>query len=81
MSKQMKTILIIVGVVVLIGLMAFGKIIASFVKDVIMPPIGILLGGVDFTNLKYIIKEATESAEAVAISYGVFINTVIEFYQ
>ncbi len=83
MMKEFKTFVMRGNVVdmavgIVIGA-AFGKIIASFVKDVIMPPIGILLGGVDFSNLQYIIKEATESAEAVAISYGVFINTVIEF--
>lgn len=58
---------------------AFGKIVSSFVKDVLMPPIGLLLGGADFTDLMIILKEATEEAEAVAISYGVFINTIIDF--
>jgi len=58
---------------------AFGKIIGSLVTDVIMPPIGILLGGVDFTNLSFVLKEATEAAEAVTMNYGVFINTVVEF--
>jgi len=58
---------------------AFGKIIGSLVTDVIMPPIGILLGGVDFANLSYVLKEATEAAEAVTMNYGVFINTVVEF--
>ena len=58
---------------------AFGKIIASLVTDVIMPPIGLLLGGVDFSNLSIVLKEATESAEAVTLNYGVFINTVVDF--
>lgn len=63
---------------------AFGKIITSLVNDVIMPPIGIILGGVDFTNLKFVLKEAvTEGdavvSEAVAISYGSFINTIVQF--
>ncbi len=58
---------------------AFGKIIASLVKDVIMPPIGLLLGGMDFSNLSWVIKEAKEGAEAVIIKYGTFINTIIEF--
>jgi large conductance mechanosensitive channel len=58
---------------------AFGKIIGSLVTDVIMPPIGILLGGVDFANLSFVLKEATEAAEAVTMNYGVFINTVVEF--
>lgn len=58
---------------------AFGKIIASLVKDVIMPPIGLLLGGMDFSNLGWVIQEAREGAEAVIIKYGAFINTIIEF--
>lgn len=58
---------------------AFGKIIASLVKDVIMPPIGVLLGGVDFKNLTWVVQEATEKTKAVVISYGAFLNTIIEF--
>jgi large conductance mechanosensitive channel len=58
---------------------AFGKIIASLVTDVIMPPIGLLLGGVDFSNLSIVLKEATEATEAVTLNYGVFINTVVDF--
>ena len=58
---------------------AFGKIVASLVADVIMPPIGILLGGVDFSSLTLVIKEATDVAEAVTIKYGVFFNTIIQF--
>jgi large conductance mechanosensitive channel len=58
---------------------AFGKIITSFVSDVLMPPIGLLLGGVDFADLTAILKAATEEAEAVTINYGVFINTLIDF--
>ena len=58
---------------------AFGKIVSSFVADVLMPPIGVLLGGVDFSKLMIILKEATAETEAVAISYGVFFNTVIDF--
>ena len=57
------------GVAVIIG-GAFGKITTSLVNDIIMPPIGILLGNVDFSNLQIVLKEATESAEAVAIKYG-----------
>ena len=45
----------------------------------LMPPIGVLLGGVDFSTLSWVIKEATETAEAVTINYGVFINTVVDF--
>lgn len=63
---------------------AFNKIVSSLVNDVIMPPIGMLLGGVDFKNLQLTLKEATTSATgevvpAVAIRYGLFINTVIDF--
>ena len=58
---------------------AFGKIISSFVADVVMPPIGALLGGVDFAKLSLTVKEATETAEAVKINYGAFINTIIDF--
>ncbi len=58
---------------------AFGKIISSLVGDVIMPPIGVLLGGVDFSNLSITIKQATEYAPAVILGYGKFINTVIDF--
>jgi len=58
---------------------AFGKIVSSFVGDVIMPPIGVLLGGVDFSNLAFTVKEAVGEAPAVVISYGKFIQTVIDF--
>ena len=60
---------------------AFGKIVTSLVGDLIMPPIGLLLGGIDFSSLKVVLKSAdltTKSAE-VAIRYGVFINTIIQF--
>ncbi len=58
---------------------AFGKIVSSIVADVIMPPIGVLLGGVDFTNLALTVKDAVGEAPAVVISYGKFIQTVIDF--
>lgn len=64
---------------------AFGKIVSSFVADVIMPPIGLLIGGVDFTNLKFILKKAvidtagTVTVEPVSINYGSFLQTVIDF--
>ena len=58
---------------------AFGKIVSSFVKDVLMPPIGVLLGGVDFSNLTITIREAIGDTPAVLLKYGVFINTVIDF--
>lgn len=58
---------------------AFGKIVSSFTGDVLMPPIGLAMGGIDFADLKIPLKEATEAAEAVTLNYGVFINTVIDF--
>ncbi len=58
---------------------AFGKIVSSFVAGVLMPPIGVILGGVDFSSLAYVIKEASATAPAVVISYGIFIQTVIDF--
>jgi large conductance mechanosensitive channel len=58
---------------------AFGKIISSVVGDVIMPPIGLLLGGVDFSNLAITLKAGSEGVEPVLLKYGVFINTVIDF--
>jgi len=58
---------------------AFGNIVSSFVADVIMPPIGIMLGGVDFSDLAITLKAATEEMPAVVIGYGKFIQTVIDF--
>lgn len=58
---------------------AFGKIVSSFVGDVVMPPIGVLLGGVDFSDLAIVLKEAVNDAPAVMLSYGKFIQTVIDF--
>jgi large conductance mechanosensitive channel len=58
---------------------AFGKIVSSFVSDVIMPPIGLLMGNVDFSKLAVTLKEASAGVEAVTINYGVFINTVLDF--
>ena len=58
---------------------AFGKIIASLVGDVIMPPIGLMLGGVDFSDLAYTLKESAGGAPAVVIAYGKFIQTVVDF--
>jgi len=58
---------------------AFGKIVSSLVSDVVMPPMGVLLGGVDFGKLSVTIKEATETAEAVKVNYGAFLNTTVDF--
>ncbi|MGE5449213.1 MAG: large-conductance mechanosensitive channel protein MscL [Bacteroidales bacterium] len=64
---------------------AFGRIVSSFVADIIMPPIGLLLGGVKFTDLKLIIKQPVVDAagkvitDAVSINYGNFIQTAVDF--
>lgn len=69
---------------------AFGKIVSSFVSDIIMPPIGILLGGVDFKDLKWVLTDAKDAimegetvvsaaVAEVSLNYGSFINTVIDF--
>ena len=58
---------------------AFTMIVNSLVNDVIMPPIGLLLGNVDFSKLAIVLREKSADAPAVAIRYGVFINTVIDF--
>lgn len=58
---------------------AFGKIVSSFVADVIMPPIGFIVGGVNFTNLAIIIKDAVGDAPAVTLNYGKFIQSIVDF--
>lgn len=58
---------------------AFGKIVSSFVADVIMPPLGLLLGGVDFKDLAIVLQEAIGDAPAVVIAYGQFIQTIVDF--
>ncbi|MBX7139251.1 MAG: large-conductance mechanosensitive channel protein MscL [Oligoflexia bacterium] len=58
---------------------AFGKIVSSLVADVLMPPLGMMMGGVDFTDLKLILADATATAPAVTLNYGTFIQTVIDF--
>ena len=58
---------------------AFGQIVSSLVKDVFMPPIGWLLGNVDFSNLVITIKEKSAGTDAVTVRYGIFINTVVDF--
>lgn len=63
---------------IIIGL-AFNKVVNSLVTDILMPPLGILIGGVDFKNLQVVLKDAVADLPAVAIRYGQFINTIIEF--
>ena len=58
---------------------AFGKIVSSFVNDVLMPPLGMLLGGMDFSELAITLKEAAGETAAVTLKYGAFIQTVLDF--
>jgi large conductance mechanosensitive channel len=58
---------------------AFGKIISSFVNDVLMPPIGMMMGGVDFSDLAFTLQEAAGDAAAITMNYGAFIQTVVDF--
>jgi len=81
----MKGNMVDMAVGIIIGA-AFGKIVSSLVADVLMPPIGRLLGGVDFSNLFYSLSggsypslAAAKAAGAATVNYGIFINTVIDF--
>jgi large conductance mechanosensitive channel len=65
-----------VGLVIGAG---FGKIVSSLVADVIMPPLGLIIGGVDFSNLKMTLQKATAGSAAVTLNYGTFIQTVFDF--
>ncbi len=58
---------------------AFGKIVSSFVGDVIMPPLGILIGGINFTDLAFTLKDAAGETPAVTLNYGRFIQTLVDF--
>jgi large conductance mechanosensitive channel len=58
---------------------AFGKIVSSFVNDVLMPPIGIIVGGVDFSALSVTLREAAGEAAAVTLNYGIFIQAIVDF--
>jgi large conductance mechanosensitive channel len=94
MLKEFKTFamkgnVIDLAVAVIIG-GAFGKIITSFVNDVLMPPIGLLLGNTDFSKLRIILKEGsdavmngdqviTPAVTEVAVKYGAFVNTILDF--
>lgn len=74
----MKGNVVDLAVAVVIGT-AFGRIVTSFVNDIIMPPIGIFIGGVDFSELRIVLQEAVGETAAVTINYGMFIQTVINF--
>jgi len=58
---------------------AFGKIVSSFVADVLMPPLGVLLGSVNFTELAITLRQATGETAAVTLNYGTFVQTVVDF--
>lgn len=58
---------------------AFGKIISSLVEDIILPPIGLLMGGVNFADLAFVLQEATADSAVIAIKYGNFLQTAIDF--
>lgn len=66
------------AVAVIIGA-AFGKIVTSFVNDMLMPPIGLLLGGMDFSDLVLTLKAAAGDAPAVTMNYGKFIQSIVDF--
>jgi len=66
------------AVAVIIG-GAFGKIVTSLVNDLLMPLIGIILGGVNFSDLKWVIKPATAEIAEVALCYGAFIQSIVDF--
>jgi large conductance mechanosensitive channel len=58
---------------------AFGKIVSSLVADVIMPPLGVVIGGVNFTNLKFVLREAVADKAPVTLNYGVFLQAIFDF--
>ncbi|MDD3190636.1 MAG: large-conductance mechanosensitive channel protein MscL [Candidatus Pacebacteria bacterium] len=66
------------AVAVVIGT-AFGKIVSSFVNDILMPPIGLLLGGVNFSDMSFVLKQATDSSAAVVLGYGAFVQSMVDF--
>jgi large conductance mechanosensitive channel len=74
----MKGNVIDLAVGVIIGA-AFGKIVSSLVNDVLMPPIGMVMGGLDFSNLVFTLRETAEKVPGVTIRYGIFINNIIDF--
>ena len=77
-SFAMKGNVVDMAVGVVIG-GAFGKIVTSFTNDILMPPIGVMLGGVDFSALKVTLKEAIGETAAVTINSGTFINVILDF--
>ena len=83
MIKEFKTFamrgnVVDLAVGIIIGA-AFGKIVTSLVNDVLMPPIGMLVGGLDFSQFAITLKQAAEGSPAVIMCYGAFLNTIIDF--
>lgn len=74
----LKTNALALAIGVIIGA-ALGTVVTSLVDDIIMPPIGLALGGVDFASLKWVLQESADPAKEVAIRYGLFVNAVIAF--
>jgi large conductance mechanosensitive channel len=58
---------------------AFGKIVSSFLNDIVMPPLGLLIGGVDFTDKRLVLKGAEGAAKAVTLNYGAFVTNIVDF--
>lgn len=77
-SFAMRGNVVDLAIAVVIGA-AFGKIVTSFTNDIVMPILGVLTGGVDFSAMAWTLKEATDTAEAVTVGYGLFINSIISF--
>jgi large conductance mechanosensitive channel len=77
-SFAMKGNVVDMAVGIIIGA-AFGKIVSSMVNDIIMPPLGLIIGGVNFTDLKVVMKAATEAHPAVTWNYGNFIQVIFDF--
>ncbi len=77
-SFAMKGNVVDMAVGIIIGA-AFGRIVSSMVTDIIMPPIGLLIGGVNFTDLKVVMKAATETKAAVTWNYGNFVQVCFDF--
>lgn len=77
-SFAMKGNVVDMAVGIIIGA-AFGKIVSSMVSDIVMPPLGLLIGGVNFTDLKLVMKAATETSPAVTWNYGNFLQVCFDF--
>lgn len=74
----LKTNALALAIGVIIGT-ALGGVVNSLVNDIIMPPVGVLLGGIDFSQLRIVLKDNADPTKVAAINYGLFINTIIAF--